>query len=208
MATLEELTVEATSEIEAAKPLYKQVNNERMEFDDSDYDQAITDEEFKTFYEIPNGDHVKFFDNKTNSKNSNFSNIADYIDAVLSKDISNAKKLYPQIWYRDSDELIKLTNLRNNLNKNKNITLLKSKSWIQTIPELKSDRFLIYIDHEEDIGFLIKFYKKRFMHVELDAFLKDKKISKYLNVKQRVFNEEVYLFDHPFFGVILSIEEI
>ena len=24
------------------------------------YDQAITDEEFKTFYEIPNGDHVKF----------------------------------------------------------------------------------------------------------------------------------------------------
>ena len=22
------------------------------------YDQAITDEEFKTFYEIPNGDHV------------------------------------------------------------------------------------------------------------------------------------------------------
>ena len=23
------------------------------------YDQAITDEEFKTFYEIPNGDHVK-----------------------------------------------------------------------------------------------------------------------------------------------------
>lgn len=46
------------------------------------------------------------------------------------------------------------------------------------------------------------------MHVELDAFLKDKKISKYLNIKQRVFNEEVYLFDHPFFGVILSIEEI
>ena len=43
MATLEELTVEATAEIEAAKPLYKQVNNERLEFDDNDYDQAITD---------------------------------------------------------------------------------------------------------------------------------------------------------------------
>ena len=43
MATLEELTVEATSEIEEAKPLYKQVNNERMEFSDADYDQAITD---------------------------------------------------------------------------------------------------------------------------------------------------------------------
>ncbi len=43
MATLEELTTEATAEIEAAKPLYKQVNNERLEFSDADYDQAITD---------------------------------------------------------------------------------------------------------------------------------------------------------------------
>ena len=43
MATLEELTTEATAEIEAAKPLYKQVNNERLEFSDDDYDQAITD---------------------------------------------------------------------------------------------------------------------------------------------------------------------
>ena len=32
MATLEELTVEATAEIEAAKPLFKQVDKERLEF--------------------------------------------------------------------------------------------------------------------------------------------------------------------------------
>jgi len=43
MATLEELKTEATAEIEAAKPLYKQVNNERLEFTDSDYAQAIID---------------------------------------------------------------------------------------------------------------------------------------------------------------------
>ena len=43
MATLEELTTEATAVIEAAKPLYKQVNNERLEFTDDDYAQAITD---------------------------------------------------------------------------------------------------------------------------------------------------------------------
>jgi hypothetical protein len=43
MATLEELTVIATQEIEDAKPMYKQVNNERLEFTDSDYAQAITD---------------------------------------------------------------------------------------------------------------------------------------------------------------------
>ena len=43
MATLEELTTEATAEIEAAKPLKKQVGNEVMEFTEDDYDQAITD---------------------------------------------------------------------------------------------------------------------------------------------------------------------
>ena len=43
MATLEELTTEATAEIEAAKPLFKQINSERLEFDDNDYAQAVTD---------------------------------------------------------------------------------------------------------------------------------------------------------------------
>ena len=43
MATLEELTVIATQEIEDAKPMYKQVNNERLEFSQADYDQAIID---------------------------------------------------------------------------------------------------------------------------------------------------------------------
>ena len=43
MATLEELTTEATAEIEAAKPMYKQVNNERLEFSDADYAQAKID---------------------------------------------------------------------------------------------------------------------------------------------------------------------
>ena len=43
MATLEELTTEATAEIEAAKPMYKQVNNERLELTDADYAQSVTD---------------------------------------------------------------------------------------------------------------------------------------------------------------------
>ena len=43
MATQEELQALADQEIEDAKPLYKQVNNERMEFSDADYAQAKTD---------------------------------------------------------------------------------------------------------------------------------------------------------------------
>ena len=43
MATKEELQAQADAEIEAAKPLYKQVNNDRLEFFDADYDQAKID---------------------------------------------------------------------------------------------------------------------------------------------------------------------
>ena len=55
MATLEELTVIATQEIEEAKPMYKQVNNERLEFTDSDYAQAITDLANSKFDQQENG---------------------------------------------------------------------------------------------------------------------------------------------------------
>ncbi len=41
--TIEQFRTEATSEIESAKPLYAQVNNERREFTDAEYDQAIQD---------------------------------------------------------------------------------------------------------------------------------------------------------------------
>jgi hypothetical protein len=55
MATLEELTVVATQEIEEAKPMYKQVNNERLEFTDADYDQAIIDLANSKFDQQENG---------------------------------------------------------------------------------------------------------------------------------------------------------
>ena len=43
MATKEELQATADQEIEDAKPLFKQVNNERLEFTDDDYAQAKID---------------------------------------------------------------------------------------------------------------------------------------------------------------------
>ena len=43
MATKQELQAQADQEIEDAKPLYKQVNNERLEFSDDDYAQAKID---------------------------------------------------------------------------------------------------------------------------------------------------------------------
>ena len=55
MATKEELQAQADQEIEDAKPLYKQVNNERLEFTDDDYDQAITDLANSKFDQQENG---------------------------------------------------------------------------------------------------------------------------------------------------------
>ena len=55
MATLEELTVVAQSEIDDAKPMYAQVNNERREFTDSEYDQAVIDLANSKFDQQENG---------------------------------------------------------------------------------------------------------------------------------------------------------
>ena len=55
MATLEELTAVATQEIEDAKPMYAQVNNERREFTDAEYDQAIVDLANSKFDQQENG---------------------------------------------------------------------------------------------------------------------------------------------------------
>ena len=41
--TIAQFRTEATSEIESEKPLYAQVNNERREFTNAEYDQAIED---------------------------------------------------------------------------------------------------------------------------------------------------------------------
>ena len=76
MATLEELTVEATSEIEEAKPLYKQVNNERMEFDDADYDQAITD--------LANSKYEEQEYGYISARQAEYPSIGDQLDMLLS----------------------------------------------------------------------------------------------------------------------------
>ena len=48
------------------------------------------------------------------------------------------------------------------------------------------------------------------MHLEMDAFLNknNNDINKYISINQRIFNDGVYLFDHPYFGVVISINEI
>ena len=53
--TEEQALAQATQEIEDAKPLYKQVNNERLELSQADYDQAIIDRKNSILDEYNNG---------------------------------------------------------------------------------------------------------------------------------------------------------
>jgi len=53
--TEEQAMDQATQEIEDAKPLYKQVNDERLEFEDADYTQAIEDRKNSILDEYNNG---------------------------------------------------------------------------------------------------------------------------------------------------------
>jgi len=169
------------------------------------YNITKTDESFTSLYNIYKDDLITL---DKNNKNSDFSNLSEYIEAILDNDLIKANSIYPKIWLRDDSVITKLNKLENQLINDKSKTFLESKSWIQTIPKEESSKFIYY--SSDDYGFLIKLYKKRFMHIELDSFLKNEtnKINKFIQINQRVFNEEIYLFDHPYFGVILSINEI
>lgn len=55
MATLEEFKVEATSEVEASKPLYKGTSSGLIEFTDEEYTQLINDKAAAKLDEQDNG---------------------------------------------------------------------------------------------------------------------------------------------------------
>ena len=84
MATIEELRVEATSEIEDEKPFYKQVNNERMEFDSDDYDQAIEDRAQNKLYEQDHG--------YKDDRQAEYPSIVDQLDDIYHNGIDGWKE--------------------------------------------------------------------------------------------------------------------
>jgi hypothetical protein len=190
-------------------------------------------------------------------------------DINLSKIEDNkAKAPNPKSWYRKNNNLKTLAKLNNKLLKNGNYEVLDSFSWIQNIEDKNN---AIYLHHEElnkKYGFFLKFYKSRFIHTELKAYLgllglteineaklyvdkydkkllslksKDNKISNikinlnntnefvdilkdtkgstndyssvneikiFIDEKKRIFNNEIHYFDHPYFGVVIAINEI
>ena len=99
----------------------------------------------------------------------------------------------------------------NVLSKDNNIKLLGYHSWIQNIPEFNESKYLRFKNNDFDYGFYIKLYKKRFLHLDLKSFINQKGnngIKIFIDKEHRIFNEEFYLFDHPEFGILFSINKI
>lgn len=174
------------------------------------YKNIKTTETFNSYLKIPENNIIDLYDDSLDlNVLSNFSNISDYVSSILNNDI-NSLDLYPNTWFRESNNVDILNKLKKNILKDNKFIFLNSKSWIQTIPDYGTSQFLHYKDIKNDSGFYIKFYKRRFIHISLKGYLgnANNDLSIYIDKEQRVFNDQVYLFDHPYFGIVVSLSEI
>ena len=191
-------------------------NNEyKIEIVLFNFNTTSTDELFKTNLDEPDiNETIEFYDTElinTASKYSKFENISSYISSIVEYQYNKEKTSYPSTWYRESDNLEILENFKNNISKNNNIKLLGHHSWIQNIPEFNESKYLRFNNNDFDYGFYIKLYKKRFLHLDLKSFINQKGnngIKIFIDKEHRIFNEEIYLFDHPEFGILFSINKI
>ena len=89
--TKEQLQTEADAEIESAKPMYKQVNNARMEFEKADYDQAKIDLG-NSKWEAQQFGYIQ-------ARQESYGSIGDQLDQ-LYWDIDNGKLDKTGEWYK------------------------------------------------------------------------------------------------------------
>ncbi len=198
------------------QPIEAENNDEyKIEIVLFNFSTTSTDELFKTNLDEPDiNETIEFYDNElinNASKYSKFENISSYISSIIEYQYNKEETRYPSTWYRESDNLEILENFKNNISKNNNIKLLGHHSWIQNIPEFNESKYLRFKNNDFDYGFYIKLYKKRFLHLDLKSFINQKGnngIKIFIDKEHRIFNEEIYLFDHPEFGILFSINKI
>ena len=185
----------------------------KVEFIIFKYTDFETNETFKSTLEIPYEDIIYLSDQnslKNEFEYSNFSNMSSYYKNLFNNNKLSLSEL-PEPIFRDSTDLNILEKLKNKINQNSEYQLIDTKSWIQTIPSLESSKFLQYED-KNNYGFFLKFYKKRFMHIILKSYLgtldNSNNLKIFIDVEKRIFDNEIHFFDHPHFGVIVSISGI
>ena len=189
------------------------INEFKVELIIFKYTDFETNETFKSKLDIPNEDIIYLSDQNSLKKEfeySNFSNMSSYYKNLFTNNELSLSKL-PEPIFRDSSDLNILEKLKSKINQNSEYQLIDTKSWIQTIPSLESSKFLQYED-KNNYGFFLKFYKKRFMHIILKSYLgtldNSNNLKIFIDVEKRIFDNEIHFFDHPHFGVIVSISGV
>ena len=239
-----------------------------------------TNENFINELNLPNRNVINLVDPKLflnkdalsnfPKNNSFFSNLLRNINPVKNQQTSSNDEIKtiinPKNWYRESSEIDKLSKLYKNIQLNNQLIYLDSKSWIQSIDDENKSKYVFIENHDKEFGFYLKLYKKRFLHLDLKAYLGitgEQKIestqdyiknseslinnsgeadqeleidiylpkkfesieisnkayektqnkeatilNKFIDIEKRIFNEEIHLFDHPYFGVIVSVSKI
>ena len=248
--------------------IFKYANNQSAELFESEL--QIPDEKVIEFYK-PNLYINKSALNNFSKNNTFFTNLfknitPKYLNSDEDNSIKTITNLNPKNWFRENNNLDILNKIKGQIIKDKNLEFIDSKSWIQGIDDYKSSKFLYENNKLKNYGFYIKLYKKRFIHVqikafigsnnedteiipvkthinelekkiylnakninnydlninypkdidniiinndsEIDEFILDSDLNIYIDEERRIFNEEIYLFDHPNFGIILSLNQV
>lgn len=244
------------------------------------FNNIETNEQFIDEITLPNKDVINLIEpklslnkdalNNFSENKSFFSNLLKNINPrKVQKNIStneSKSSVNPKVWYRKSSDIQNLSSLKNKIISNNRIEYLDSKSWIQSIDNENESKYVFLENHDKEFGFFLKLYKKRFLHLDLKAYLgvnneqtiestesyvkkyesqtnnnsninselnvkiylpeesesieilnkpngrpinkPSTKLNKFIDINKRIFNEEIHLFDHPNFGVIVSISKI
>ena len=247
------------------------------------YSNTNTDEVFQNEFKAPQGRILNFYNPnlQLNKKSFNvktqenfFTNLFKNIrpmntrDRKIKEDKTNIKVANPKSWYRKDNNLQILAKLNDRLSRNTNYRLLDSFSWIQNIENEDNSSYLYHEDFSKKYGFFLKFYRSRFLHTDLKAYigllnlsetdttesyidkydkkflevsstknlknnieiklnnkndfidinsnkksekneiLTTEKIKWFIDEDKRIFNKEIHYFDHPYFGIVISVNEI
>ena len=176
------------------------------------YVDNSTDEIFRDELSVPS-DNIIIFNTLDSDEfpYSNFSNISEFFQKILS-DENDSDLNKPNIFLREDNNIIALIKFKSKIEKKKNIELIDHNSWLQTIPNYEKSKF-IEIKNDNGYRLYLKLYKKRFFHMDIKTYIgeksNDKKNKKlFIDEERRFFENEIHFFDHPNFGVIISISEV
>ena len=150
------------------------------------YSNTNTDEVFQNDFKAPEGEILNFYNPnlQLNKKSFNVKTQENFFtklfknvrpintrNRLINKDKTNIKVANPKSWYRKDNNLQTLAKLNERLSRNTNYRLLDSFSWIQNIENKDKSNYLYHEDFNKQYGFFVKFYRSRFLHTDLKAYM-------------------------------------